>query len=146
MSAGRLVAIWLKRFKGGPMDSVAAATLEPGAGLAGNANRGGRRQVTLLEREVWEAVLRELGAELPPSTRRANLLVEATPLVRTTHRVLRIGEARLRILGPTQPCNLMEESWPGLETALRRDWRGGAFAEVLEGGPIRCGDPIAWEA
>lgn len=145
MAPGRLAAIWVKRFKGGPMDPVVAAMLEAGAGLAGNANRGGRRQVTLLEREVWEAVLRALEAGLPPSARRANLLVERLPLVRSTGRVLRVGGARVRMLGPTQPCNLMEETWPGLEEALRPDWRGGGFGEVLTGGRIAVGDALEWE-
>jgi MOSC domain-containing protein YiiM len=145
MAPGRLVAIWIKRFKGGPMDPVEAAALEAGAGLAGNANRGGRRQVTLLEREVWDAALREVDADLPPSARRANLLVERLALVRSTGRVLRVGAARIRILGPTQPCNLMEETCPGLEGALRPHWRGGAFGEVLTGGGISVGDAVEWE-
>lgn len=145
MGSGRVAAIWLKRFKGGPMDPVSDALLEAGAGIAGNANRGGRRQVTLLEREVWEAVMREVGADLPPSVRRANLLVEGVSLVRSTGRVLRVGTARLRIGGPTQPCKAMDELRPGLEQALRPDWRGGAFGEVVEGTRIAIGDPASWE-
>lgn len=144
MADGALLAIWLKRFKGGPMDPVAEASLEAGQGLAGNANRGGKRQVTLLDADVWEAVMAELGARLPPSARRANLLVRGVPLTRTAGRVLELGEARVRVLGPTQPCNLMEETLPGLEAALRPDWRGGAFGEVIAGGRIQVGDSVRW--
>ncbi|HYD40016.1 MAG TPA: MOSC domain-containing protein [Anaeromyxobacter sp.] len=139
-----LVAIWLKRFKGGPMDAVPEALFEPGKGLAGNANQGGRRQVTILDAAVWEAVMAELGARLSPAARRANLLVRDVALPRTTGRVLQVGAAQLRILGPTQPCNLMEETLPGLEAALRPDWRGGAFGEVIVGGVVRIGDPVRW--
>ena len=47
---GRIEAIWLKRTRRGPMDPVASAELVPGRGLRGNADQGGRRQVTLVER------------------------------------------------------------------------------------------------
>ena len=28
---------------------------------------------------------------------------------------------------------------------MRPDWGGGAFAEVLDDGEIRVGDPVTWE-
>lgn len=142
--AASVLAIWLKRFKGGPMDPVPEALLEAGKGLAGNANQGGRRQVTILDADVWEAVLAELGARLPPSARRANLLVRGVALPGTTGRILQVGAAQVRILGHTEPCSRMEQALPGLEAALRPDWRGGAFGEVIASGPVRLGDPIRW--
>lgn len=39
---GKLEALWLKRFKAGPMDAHARATLVAGRGLAGNMNQGGK--------------------------------------------------------------------------------------------------------
>lgn len=141
---GALLAIWLKRAHGGPMEAVEEARLEAGQGLAGNANRGGRRQVTLLDAAAWEAAMAELGAALPPATRRANLLVRGLALPRSAGRVLELGPARLRVLGETRPCEVMEAALPGLEAALRLDWRGGVYAEVLEGGPIRVGDRVRW--
>src|SRR5690242_5217843 len=69
---GRLESIWLKRAKGGPMDPVDAAVLEVDRGLRGNANRGGKRQVTIISRERWNELMDALGANLPPRARRAN--------------------------------------------------------------------------
>lgn len=144
--SGRLDAIWVKRMKLGPMDPVATATLVAGRGIVGNANQGGRRQVTLIEREVWDAMMHALGdVTAPPATRRANLMLTDVPLARTRGRVLRIGACRLRVLGETKPCERMEEAVPGLQVAMFPDWRGGAFAEVLDDGAIAVGDPVTWE-
>ena len=142
----KLENIWLKRAKRGPMDPVEAGRLETGLGLVGNANRGGRRQVTIISRERWTAICAGLAADLPPSTRRANLMISGLDLEHTRGRILRIGSTRLRINGETRPCWQMEEAHPGLQAAMDPHWGGGAFAEVIEGGEIRPGDPVAWDA
>jgi MOSC domain-containing protein YiiM len=133
------------------MDPRPQATLVAGRGLAGNANQGGRRQVTLLEAERWADALAEigeigeLGAEMDPSRRRANLLISGLRLERTRGRILRVGPCRLRIFTETTPCERMDVVYPGLRKALRPEWRGGACAEVLEGGEIAVGDEVGWE-
>jgi MOSC domain-containing protein YiiM len=144
--AGTLVAIWVKRCKRGPMDAALVAELVAGRGLVGNANQGGRRQVTLIEEEVWAALMSELGGRLPTSTRRANLVVRGLPLRDSRDRELRIGDCLLRVKGETKPCERMDEALPGLRALMFPDWRGGAFVEVVAGGTIRIGDAIAWTA
>ena len=125
--SGRLEAIWVKRMKLGPMDAADDARLVAGRGIVGNANQGGRRQVTLIEREVWADLMRSLDGTLPPWRRRANLMVSGTALARTRGRVLRVGAVRLRIGGETRPCERMDEAVPGLQAAMRRTpWSGGA--------------------
>ena len=144
-STGRLEAIWLKRAHRGKMDPVPQAALISGKGLVDNVDRSRRRQVTLLEREVWERITGELGAPLDAIARRANLLVRGVRLVRTRGRILRVGDARLVIGGELTPCERMDEALPGLQAALKPEWSGGAFAQVLDGGVIRVGDAIEWE-
>ncbi|HKI04298.1 MAG TPA: MOSC domain-containing protein [Thermoanaerobaculia bacterium] len=143
--SGHLQAIYLKRFKKGPMDPRDAAILIAGQGILGNANKGGRRQVILLEEEAWGDAVAELGVDLDPTTRRANLLVAGIRLEGTRGRTLRIGPTRLRIFMECTPCYQMDQAHPGLKEALRPHWRGGACAEVIEGGEIRVGDEILWE-
>jgi MOSC domain-containing protein YiiM len=143
-TTGRLEAIWLKRMRRGPMDAVEHAMFKAHHGLVGNTDQGGRRQVTLLEQEIWHILMAQLGATLPPATRRANLLLSGIRLVKSRQGILCIGSCRVRILGETKPCERMEEACPGLQQAMYANWAGGAFGEVLDDGEIVVGDPVRW--
>ena len=149
MPIARLEQIWIKRAKRNVMDAAVAAELVAARGIVGCANQGGKRQVTLIEREIWDDIMQRLGGKLPTSARRANLVVSGLPLFRTRGKVLVIhsaaGECRLRILGETKPCERMDETLPGLQAALCDGWRGGAFAEVITGGTISIGAELGWE-
>jgi MOSC domain-containing protein YiiM len=128
------------------MDAVGTAELVTDKGIVGNVDRSRRRQVTILEREVWERVMAELGGTAAPGARRANLLVSGVALAHTRGRMLRIGDTMLAIGGEVTPCERMEALLPGLRAALSPDWGGGAFAQVLSGGSIRVGDSVHWIA
>jgi MOSC domain-containing protein YiiM len=143
---GKLEAIWVKRFKRGPMDEQPSVQVHAGRGIDGNANQGGKRQVTIVSREAWETISRDLGASVDPRSRRANFLVSGIDLRDSRGRLLRVGDVRLRIHGETRPCERMDEAHGGLREALGSEWRGGAFGEVLDDGTISVGDVVTWLA
>jgi MOSC domain-containing protein YiiM len=143
-AGGRVEKIWIKRCKGGPMDAVSRARAVAGRGLEGNANLGGKRQVILLTADAWQTVRSELGVDVDPSLRRANLLLSGIDLVDRRGWTLKVGDCRVRIHTECKPCRRMEEAQPGLQDALRADWRGGACGELLDSGTIEVGDVVVW--
>ena len=118
MRTGRLEAIWIKRAHRGPMDSVPSASLRAGQGIVGNADRGGRRQVTLIEREVWDALMLDLGADVPPSARRANLLVSGVGPEATDASVTKYDLARPNAQSTTLQAVRLGEVWSGKASSL----------------------------
>ena len=143
--AGRLAGIWIKRSHRGPMDAVLRATLTPGRGIDGNADQGGRRQVTMIDAGRWQSLMAKVGSTRDPRERRANLLLEGIDLTGSRGQLLRVGIVLLKVNGETRPCERMDEVLPGLQEAMRAAWGGGAYAEVVEGGEIAFDDPVAWE-
>jgi MOSC domain-containing protein YiiM len=126
------------------MDSVKQATTKAKHGLVGNVDQGGKRQVTLIEQEIWQDITSQFETSLDPSIRRANLLVSGIRLANTHNRVLRIGDCRIHIWGETRPCKHMDEAHSGLQGALADNWGGGAYGEVLDDGEIKVGDSVEW--
>jgi MOSC domain-containing protein YiiM len=139
-----LRAIWIKRLRRGPMDAVTEATLVENRGMLGNANQNGRRQVTIIEEEVWQRLMTELEGDVDPAARRANLMIAGVSLRESRDRLLRIGSCIIDIRGETRPCERMDEALPGLREAMKPDWAGGVFGTIVKGGVIRVGDEVGF--
>ena len=140
---GEVRALWIKRSKRGPMDPAPVVELVPEAGIRGNADQGGFRQVTIIQEEVFDRLRESLDPRVDPGMRRANVLVRGVDLRHSRGKVLHVGECRILIRGETVPCERMDEALEGLREALRPEWRGGCFGRVVSGGPVRVGDE-AW--
>ncbi len=142
----QLTRIWLKPVKGEPLQEMERASVRSNHGLVGNAERGGRRQVTVLSAEDWEAANAQAGSELDPSARRANILVTGLgDLVESTGQVLKVGGARIQVTGETRPCSLMDAAHQGLRAAMEVSWRGGVHGIVLNDADLAVGDEVSWE-
>ena len=140
----KLLAIAYKTVKRGPMNEVLCANVTQLSGVEKDVfGRPGKRQVTVLSKIQWQQACHSIEADLPWTTRRANLLVD--DLVFSSADVgkhLQIGELRLEITGETDPCKKMEIAHAGLEAALTPDWRGGVTCRVLNDAMIHLGDEI----
>ncbi|AVT47720.1 MULTISPECIES: MOSC domain-containing protein [Shewanella] len=140
----KLLAIAYKTVKRGPMNEVLCANVTQLSGVEKDVfGRPGKRQVTVLSKIQWQQACHSIEADLPWTTRRANLLVD--DLVFSCADVgkhLHIGELRLEITGETDPCKKMEIAHVGLEAALTPDWRGGVTCRVLNDAMIHLGDEI----
>jgi len=134
--------IWIKRMKGGPMDPAPRVRVVAGKGIVGNANQGGKRQVTIVSNKHWGEVTAPLGDVPDPRLRRANLLVSDIDFGDARGKILTIGKVRIRIYGETRPCEQMEDAVPGLKSAMSVPWGGGAFGEILDDGEIAVGDSV----
>lgn len=142
--SGKVLGLARRASTRAPMEQLEEADVTVEAGVAGDARgrlRG--RQVTVLCRESWDEACRDLGRDVPWTTRRANILVEGLDLADTTGRSLTIGDATLAITGETDPCQRMDEQADGLKVALEPGWRGGVTCTVTHAGTVKIGDDAA---
>lgn len=143
-SSGELVGIARHAERQGPLECLDRVRVTQRAGLDGDCRGRTRlRQVTVVAAEAWEAVCRELDAELSWTLRRANLLVKGVSLPRAPGARLEVGDLWLEVTGETAPCARMDEQLVGLRAALRPDWRGGITCRVLNEAEIRLGDAVS---
>jgi MOSC domain-containing protein YiiM len=114
----------------------AQAVLDSGIEGCAHAKPGGKRQVLLVDRETLDAM------DLRPGVIRENVTTEGLNVNSLIlGQQLRVGQARLEVSAVCTPCDQLEKLRPGLRKEIRG--RRGMLCRVIEGGAIRCGDPIA---
>jgi len=143
----RLRGIAIKSAPRQPMQELQRADISVERGIAGDFRGAQRdRQVTLLAESAWRAACAEIDADLPWTTRRANLLVDGVDFdAAWTGRSIRIGTVELVVTEETAPCSLMEAQRAGLRSALASGWRGGVCCRVASGGAIAVGDAVTFD-
>jgi MOSC domain-containing protein YiiM len=154
MSSGTIEWIHLVAEEGGEPEAVPAADAIAGFGLEGDRNvtaaraRGetgveAKTQLTLIEAEAIEAADREHGIAIAPGVSRRNITVRGLGLNAAVGRTLRVGGALVRGIELCHPCGYLERTTgiAGITRSLVD--RGGLRCEILEGGRIAVGDPVA---
>lgn len=135
------------------MSRVPEVQAVAGAGLTGDryARRtghwsgGNECQLTLVEAEALDAIVRETGLAVHDGQHRRNLVTRGVRLGDLAGTRFRVGQALLAYERPRPPCRHVEElSERGLFKALSE--RGGICARVLESGLLEIGARLAVEA
>lgn len=153
---GRLGGIARHDRPRGPVETLDHVSVTRELGVRGDLRgairpgKSGRRQISLIEAESWDAALADLNLRademLPWYVRRANLLVQGIRLPRESGSIIVIGKSlRIEVTCECDPCSRMDEILPGLKIALLPDWRGGVLGRVLCDGEIAIGDEVRIE-
>jgi len=141
---GVLKGLAIKETKGGVMISLSKGIIEILSGLNDDTRgKPGKRQITVVAEESWNASCKELGQELPWTLRRANLLISGIELQNTAGKLIHINNVILQITGETTPCHVMDKGYNGLQKVLIPSWRGGVTCKVLRGGKLSVGDAVS---
>lgn len=134
-----------------PMQERAAARLLAGVGIEGDRYATGKgyysklprpdRQVTLIEMETIEAIVRDHRIALVPQETRRNLTTRGVPLNHLVGRRFRVGEVVLNGERLNVPCKYLDAL---LGRALFGPLtnRSGLNCTIVQGGVIRPGDAI----
>ena len=98
--------------------------------------------MTLIEEGRWSDACRELGRELSPGGRRANIVVSGFSLGESIGRRLQVGDCLIDVIAETRPCKLMDDFAAGLQQALPPECRGGVYGRAVRGGRIDVGASV----
>ena len=151
MFEGRVVAMFIARAEGAPMEARDTVEALAGLGLDGDryaieagkfsASKIGKRAITLIEREAIAAANDSYDVGIDEHETRRNVVVEGVPLNHLVGQEFLVGGVLLRGFDLSEPCTYLEEV-TGKQARKAFAHRGGLRAEIVEGGPIRIGDPV----
>jgi len=113
-------------------------------GLVGDhySKQGGKRMVTLIQKEHLDVVAALLDKEIDAGQVRRNIVVSGINLLALHDVEFEIGdEVILRGTGYCHPCSRMEENL-GLGGYNAMRGHGGITAVVVDGGRIKVGDEV----
>ena len=140
--SGRIEAIHVTAVSEGRPEPRDRVKVVAGRGIEGDRKFGANHDLTLIEAEAIEGLAEDTGIELAPGESRRQVTTRGVALNDLVGKRFRVGE--LECVGEElcEPCNHLQSlTPPGVLRGLVH--RGGLFAEVVSGGEIAVGDPIA---
>lgn len=150
---GTVEAIYIASSAGEPMRTLSEAEAITGRGLAGDrylegtgyySNRplaDGSREITLIEAEDLEGIMRETGIRLDPSESRRNVLTRSACVNSLIGKRFRMGQVLCEGIRICEPCTYLEKL-TGKRVMRPLVHRGGLRARIVSGGTVRVGDQI----
>lgn len=148
---GSLLHIFIAEQASVEMQELQEANLIPGVGIEGDRYATGKgyysfkphadRQVTLIEMETIEGIIRDHQIPLLPVETRRNLTTRGVPLNHLVGKHFRVGSVLLVGGRLNVPCKYLDEllDRPLFNPLLNRS---GLNCRIVEGGIIRPGDAI----
>jgi MOSC domain-containing protein YiiM len=150
MWSGRVDSIHIAAAAKAPMQAVDQVAAIPGVGLEGDryALKTGtfykpqpEFELTLIEAEAIEAILREYKIAMALGEARRNVVTREVPLNHLVGREFTIGTVKIRGIRLCEPCSHLE-AVTNLPVIKGLRHRGGLRAQILSQGVIRVGDEI----
>jgi MOSC domain-containing protein YiiM len=147
MQPGTVEAIAIAPRRGelpSPVDAVTAVT---GRGLEGeyhfaDAAPGNGGGITLIATEALAGLREDTGIALTHEQSRRNVLTRGVDVNALVGRRFSVGEVECEGVELCEPCRGLERmTEPGVLRGLVH--RGGLRADVVRGGDVRVGDPVA---
>lgn len=150
MFTGKLEAIYFAAESDQKMESPTEVEVKAGSGIVGDRYATGSgtfskpqpdREITLIEAEAIEAVIREYEFELTAAETRRNLVTRDVPLNHLVGKEFLVGDVRIRGIRLCEPCAHLEKL-TGKKVLRALTHRGGLRAQVVSDGHVRVGDEI----
>ena len=137
---------------GAPMVATGEVNAVAGRGIEGDRYyeetgfyswfTGPIRHISLIEREVLDALRDFHNLLLEPGITRRNIVTRGVPLGHLLNREFRVGEATLRGVEICEPCKHLVDLTGNRDLLSALIHRGGLHAEIVRSGTIRSGDTI----
>ena len=153
MRNGHIEFIYIAAEAKGPTFAVNIIKAIPGVGLDGDryATRQGTfykrlpdYELTLIEAEALEALLKDYSVTLLPGDARRNLVTRGVPLNHLVGRDFKVGDVKIRGIRLCEPCSHLQ-AMTQLPVIKGLRHRGGLRAQILSEGNIRVGDDVVVE-
>ncbi len=139
---GRIEWIGIRSKRRAEVISVERVSISEEEGIEGDhySKQGGKRMVTLIQKEHLDVVSTLLRKEVSPGQIRRNIVVSGINLLALHDETFSLGEeVVLKGTGYCHPCSRMEENLgAGGYNAMRG--HGGITAVVVDGGEISVGN------
>lgn len=147
----RVANIFTCAAAGEPMQAKSDVHAVPGKGLVGDryfngtghySNRPGPdRQITLIEKETFDAIRRDFGIVFAPDESRRNIVTENVALNHLVDRKFKIGEVELQGIRLSFPCDYLTKL-TGKKVLQPLLHRAGLNAEIITEGTIKVDDRL----
>lgn len=151
---GTVAAIFVAPSAEAPMKEIMTAELQAGLGIVGDRYHAGvgtwskpgeehiaKRQVTLIESEAVDAIVRDYHIAFEAADTRRNILTRDVALNHLIGVEFTVGSTRLRGVQLCEPCAHLEQV-AGQPIRKPLVHRGGLRCEIVEGGTINVGDTV----